>query len=144
MTKGVAGMPELTVQVRLVEGSLSLGTARTHAVAIDRPTDKGGTDQGFLGGELLLVAEGGCFLSNLVAAARAREIALRRCLVAVRGVQADAPPRFAEVIVEVDAEADCPDEELDKLLRIAERGCIVSNTLRGGTSLVVRRAGGGR
>ena len=132
-------MAELTATVRLVDGSLSLATARTHAVAIDRPTDKGGTDQGFLGGELLLVAEGGCFLSNLVAAARAREIVLHRVEATVRGVQADAPPRFVAVQVEVDLVADASADELDKLLQIAERACIVSNTLRDGTSLSVRR-----
>jgi putative redox protein len=133
-------MAELTATIHLVDGSLSLGSARSHSVAVDRPIDRGGSDRGFLGGELLLVAEGGCFLSNLVAAARAREIALRRCVVTVRGVQADAPPRFAEVHVEVDAAADCAGEELDKLLQIAERGCIVSNTLRNGTKLVISRA----
>jgi putative redox protein len=132
-------MAELIATIHLVDGSLSLGSARTHSVAVDRPLDKGGSDRGFLGGELLLVAEGGCFLSNLVAAARVREIALHRCQVTVRGVPADAPPRFAEIHVEVDAAADCSGEELDKLLQIAERGCIVSNTLRDGTTLVIRR-----
>jgi putative redox protein len=68
----------LDVRVQLVEGSVSLASGRGHAVVIDRPVDKGGSDLGFLGGELLLASEGGCFLSNLVAAARAREIVLHR------------------------------------------------------------------
>ena len=135
-------MAELSVRVRLVEGSLSLATSRGHSVTIDRPHDKGGTDQGFLGGELVLAGEGGCFLSNLVAAARARSIDLRRAEVTVRGVQADNPPRFAEVVVAVQIEADAPVAEIDKLLTIAERSCIASNTLRSGTALSVRRATG--
>ena len=132
-------MADLSVRVRLVEGSTLLATARSHGVVIDRPTEKGGADLGFLGGDLLLASEGGCLLSNLVAAAQARGISLDRVDVTVRGVPAEQPARFAEVIVEVDMEAAAGPEELDKLLTIAERGCIVSNTLRGGSALTVRR-----
>ncbi|MDP9369486.1 MAG: OsmC family protein [Chloroflexota bacterium] len=132
-------MADLAVRVRLVEGSTSLATARSHGVVIDRPTDKGGGDLGFLGGELLLASEGGCPLSNLVAAAQARGIRLHQVDVTVRGIPADHPPRFAEVLVEVAMEADASPEDLDTLLTVAERGCIVSNTLRGGTMLTVRR-----
>jgi putative redox protein len=132
---------ELTAKVRMVEGTLSLATSRTHSVAVDRAPEKGGTDLGFLGGELLLASLGGCLMSNLIGAARAREIALHRAEIQVRGVQADAPPRFAEIHAEVDLHADVAAEELDKLVTIAERACMVSNTLRGGTSLIVRRTG---
>jgi putative redox protein len=108
-------------------------------VVIDRPVDKGGSDLGFLGGELLLASEGGCFLSNLVAAARAREIVLHRVNVIVRGTQADAPPRFSEIALDVELDSDATDDEVAKLLQISERACIVSNTLRAGMELVVTR-----
>ncbi|MGI8644143.1 MAG: OsmC family protein [Thermomicrobiales bacterium] len=133
-------MATLDVRVRMVEGSMSVASGRGHAVVVDRPVDKGGTDLGFLGGELLLASEGGCFLSNLVAAAKAREIRLDRVDVMVRGTQADAPPRFAAIALDVVIESDASDEEIAKLLQIAERGCIVSNTLRQGTELTVARA----
>jgi putative redox protein len=135
-------MAELEVRVQLVEGSLSLATCRGHSVTIDRPRDKGGTDQGFLGGELVLAGEGGCFLSNLVAAARARSIDLRRAEVTVRGTQADNPPHFAAVEVAVRIDADAPAAEIDKLLQIAGRSCIASNTLRSGTVLSICRETG--
>ena len=134
-------MAELSVRVQLVEGSTSLATSRSHSVVVDRPAEKGGADLGFLGGELFLAGEGGCLLSTLVAAARGRDIALRRAEVQVRGIQAEHPPRFSEVVVEVELEADAGEEELDKLVLIAERGCIVSNTIRAGTPLTVRRRG---
>ena len=133
-------MATLDVRVRMVEGPMSVASGRGHAVVIDRPLDKGGTDLGFLGGELLLASEGGCFLSNLVAAAKAREITLDRVNVTVRGTQADAPPRFSAIALEVEIASDAADDEIAKLLRIAERGCIVSNTLRQGTELTVARA----
>lgn len=130
-------MATLDVRVQLVEGSVSLASGRGHAVVIDRPVDKGGSDLGFLGGELLLASEGGCFLSNLVAAARARAITLHRVNVIVRGTQADAPPRFSEIALDVEIDSDASDDEVAKLLQISERACIVSNTLRAGTELVV-------
>lgn len=133
-------MATLDVRVRMVEGAMSVASGRGHAVVIDRPVEKGGTDLGFLGGELLLASEGGCFLSNLVAAAKARGITLDRVNVMVRGTQADAPPRFSAVALEVEIVSDAAADEIAKLLQIAERGCIVSNTLRQGTELTVTRA----
>lgn len=131
----------LSVDVRLVEGSTSLATGRTHSVVVDRPIEKGGNDLGFLGGELLLAAQGGCYLSNLVAAARGRNITLRRAVARVSGKLADHPPHFGEITVELDLEADTTDEDLARLMTIAERGCIVTNTLKASTPLVVRRSG---
>lgn len=131
--------PQLAVHVRLVEGSTSLATSRTHSVVVDRPIDKGGSDLGFLGGELFLAAEGGCYLSNLVAAARARDVVLHRVDIHVRGVQAEQPARFAEVFLDVQVEADAGDDEIARLLTIAERGCIVSNTIKAATPLTLRR-----
>jgi putative redox protein len=133
----------LELRVRLVEGTMSVATGRGHGVVIDRPLDRGGTDAGFLGGELLLAGEGGCFLSTLAAAAQSRGIVLRRAAVTVRAVAAAEPPRFAAVTVEVDLEADADAPTVAKLVQLAERGCIASNTLRGGTALtVVRRDAG--
>ena len=129
----------LVARVRMVEGTTSLVSVRTHAVVVDRPQEKGGSDLGPLGGELLLVAEGGCLMSNLVAAAQARNITLVRAEMEVRGEQAQSPARFARIEVDVRLEADAADEDLDKLVTIAERACLVSNTLRAGTELVVRR-----
>jgi putative redox protein len=132
---------DLELRVRLVEGTMSVATGRSHSVVIDRPLDRGGTDFGFLGGELLLAGEGGCFLSTLAAAAQARGIALRRAEVTVRAVAASEPPRFESVTVEAEIDADADDATIAKLLQIAERGCIASNTLRDGVKLAIRRRG---
>ena len=50
----------IEVRVEQVGPSTSKGVARSHTVLIDRPVPKGGADQGPLGGELLLLALGGC------------------------------------------------------------------------------------
>lgn len=128
-----------TITVRLIEGTMSVATGRSHGVVIDRPVERGGTDKGFLGGELLLAGEGGCFLSTLAAAAQARGVTLRRAAVTVSATSDDQPSRFSEIRVEAEIDADADDETVAKLLQIAERGCIATNTLRDGATLTVTR-----
>ena len=133
-------MSDLVATITQVRGTpTSEGVARDHRVLIDRPTAKGGLDQGPMGGELLLVALGGCFMSNLVAAAGARSIPVEGLQVTVRGTLAAAPPRFDAIELEVRGTALGADV-LDKLVTIAERGCIVHNTLAPAVKLTVRRA----
>ena len=137
-------MAEMLVTVAQVNGTMtSEGTAREHRVLIDRPTDKGGRDRGPMGGELLLLALGGCFMSNLIAAAAARGVSVDGLTVDVRATLASAPPRFDAIGLEVHGKT-ADDATLDKLVAIAERACIVHNTLAGGVPLTVRRAGRGR
>ena len=54
-------MPEIGVSLRPAGGSVVVGQARDHTVTIDRPREKEGTDAGPMGGELLLLALGGCY-----------------------------------------------------------------------------------
>ena len=133
-------MASITATVtRVGDTSTSEGIARSHHVLIDRPEAKGGLDRGPMGGELLLLALGGCFMSNLIAAAKARDVVTERLAVTVRGELDDAPARFSAIDVEVDAGASDP-AMVDKLMTIAARGCIVHNTLAPGVKLSLRRA----
>lgn len=130
----------IEVEVRQVGPSTAEGEARGHRVTVDRPADKGGADAGMMGGEYLLVALGGCFMSNLLAAVAAREADVRNARLRVVGTLASAPSRYT--MVELTVEADAPDRELlRKLVEIADRGCIVANTLRAAVDLRVRVAG---
>lgn len=132
-------MPTIAVEVRQVEATpTSEGIARTHRVLIDRPKDKGGLDRGPLGGELLLLAWGGCFMSNLMAAAKARELSVSGLKVVVQGELGDAPAHIDSAIMEVYG-ASSDEEAFLKVIQIAERGCLVTNTLRRGIRVEVRR-----
>jgi putative redox protein len=52
-------MADLMVTVKqLKDTPTSAGSARQHQVVIDRPKEKGGLDEGAMGGELLLLALG--------------------------------------------------------------------------------------
>ncbi len=109
---------------------------RGHKIKIDRPTAKDGTDQGPMGGELFLAALGGCFMSNLLAAIKARSAEVSQIQTEVIGTLGDSPARF--VALELRVTAECPDPLLfEKLVEIAERGCIMVNTLKGKLDLKV-------
>ena len=130
-----------TVQIRIDQAGPATSTTRVrgHRISVDRPLEKGGEDRGPMGGELILVGLGGCFASNLLAAIRARQAPVGRVSTTVTATLAESPSRFGAIDLSVSAE--CRDAALlQKLVAIAERGCIAANTLRGGVKLTVRVA----
>jgi putative redox protein len=126
---------QIRVQLRQVSATASEASIRNHRTLVDRPAEKGGSDLGPMGGELFLAAVGGCFLSNLFAAIRARELNLSDVAVEVAGTLAESPARFVEIDLLVTSES-AERNALERLVEIADRGCIMMNTLR--ATLVLR------
>ena len=89
-----------------------------------------------MGGELMLMGVGGCFLSNLLAAARERGQPVTGVEVEVSAGVAGPPTRYTDVEIRVRAEGVEP-ELLSRLVTIAERGCIATATLRAGSPITV-------
>jgi len=129
-------MNQITVELSRDGAAATRTQIRGHDVVIDRPAASQGTDAGPMGGELLLAAIGGCFMSTLIAAARARDIAVDDATCQVIGTFADRPRRFGSIEVLVSSDHCAPDE-FEHLVLIAEQGCIVMNTLRGDLGLKV-------
>jgi putative redox protein len=128
---------EMKVELHQVSASTSKAIVRDHSVFIDRPLAKGGVDLGPMGGELFLVSVGGCFMSNLLAAIRARDARISDVRTEVAATLADSPSRFVRIeLLVTGSGADMA--MLDKLVEIADRGCIMMNTLRGTLDLTVR------
>ena len=126
----------LEARVHQASPTAGQGTVRTHHIVIDRPVDKGGTDRGPLGGELLLLSLGGCFLSNLLAAVASRSADVSNIQVAVTATIGGVPERIEAM--EMRVTATYSDAELmRKLVAIAERGCLVTNTLRTALDITV-------
>ena len=122
-------MTQLEARIEQVGPSTSKATVRSHTAFVDRSAAKGGADRGPAGGEYLLVAWGGCFMSHLLAAIRSREAAISDVRVSVTGTMDGAPERFTSLTLTVEATHGDPDL-LRKLVAMAERSCQVSNTLR--------------
>ena len=131
----------ISVDIEQVGPSTGSATAGAHTVFVDRPLDKGGSDRGPRGGEYLLIAIGGCFLSTLLSAVKTRGADVSDVHVAVVGTIDGTPERFESMALHVTAKyAD--EDVMHKLVEIAERGCLVSNTLKDAVrlSVIVQRA----
>jgi putative redox protein len=122
-------MNQMHVQLRQVGASTSEALLGNHRVLIDRPAAKGGADSGPMGGELFLASVGGCFMSNLLAAIQARGADVSDVRTEVIGTVADSPARFTAIELCIIAQSASP-HVLERLVQIADRGCIMMNTLR--------------
>jgi len=126
----------VSVEIEQVGASTGSASARSHTVLVDRPVDKGGNDRGALGGEYLLISLGGCFLSTLLAAVRTREAEVSNVRVSVTGTIGGVPERFESMALRVSAKYEDADL-MRKLVAMAERGCLVTNTLKDAVALSV-------
>ncbi len=128
---------QITVQVNQAGPSASEGLSRTHRIRMDRPESKGGENRGPMGGEVLLMGLGGCFMSNLLAAVAARDAVVTDVQLVISGMLENSPPRYSAVELLVSAEYT-DREDMEKLITIAERGCIVANTLKEAVKLNIQ------
>lgn len=126
----------MKIELRQVSTSASEAVVRKHRVLIDRPNDKGGSDSGPMGGELFLASIGGCFMSTLLAAIHARNADVSDVRAEVIGTLAETPKRFS--CVELNVEAQGSSKEIERLVAIADKGCIMMNTLRGVLDVRIR------
>jgi putative redox protein len=128
---------QIKAVVRQVSTSTSEATARQHRSYVDRPEAKGGSDKGPMGGELMLMGIGGCFMSNLLAAAKANGLVVTDLAVDVAATMADdAPGRFTEIALRVSGGGN-DREALRGIVATAERNCVSVNTVRGAVRLTV-------
>jgi putative redox protein len=75
-------------------------------------------------------------MSNLLAAIKARKTDIAEVEVIVSAKLVDSPPQIDAINIAVSAK--CSDFSLlKKLITVAERNCIVSNTLRGCVEITV-------
>jgi putative redox protein len=130
---------EIKIAIHQTAASTSEAAIRQHKLLIDRPAAKGGDDQGPMGGELFLAAIGGCFMSNLLAAIKGRQADVSDAQTEVIGILAESPSRFTAVELNITAKYS-DREQFEKLVEIADRGCIMMNTLRGKLDIKVRIA----
>jgi len=125
-----------TAVVRQVGPSTGRVTVRGHTFLVDRPESKDGADRGPMGGEFIVAGLAGCFMSNILAAIRARSEKVTDVEVRASAEVTGTPPRMSAFTLSVSADHDDP-ELMKRLITIAERGCIASNTLSEGSAISV-------
>jgi uncharacterized OsmC-like protein len=111
----------------------------------------GGTGLQACSGDMLLQALVACAGVTLQAVATALGIELRNGSVRAEGdldmrgtlgVAKDAPVGFRAIRLHFDLDTDAPPAQLDTLIRLTERYCVILQTLRGAPAVDVSRATG--
>jgi len=133
----------LTAEVALKRDLCSEAKMRDHVVLIDSSKDEGGDDLGPAPTELFLAALGGCIMINISRIAGRMRIDLRSVRMKISGMKEhnEHPSSFTELHVNVAIDANTNNNaKLEKLVRLAEENCTVSNTLRKAVVPIVRLA----
>ncbi len=147
--------PASAIVTLIANGSLgdgitcSVETGRAVAVAGLHPAS-GGDGSALCSGDLLLQALAACAGVTMTAVASSLAVKVRggvhvEGVLDFRGtlaVDSDAPVGFREIHLTFDLESDATDDQLDTLVRLTERYCVVFQTLAGTPALTVahRRA----
>ena len=118
-----------------------------HAAGLHPAT--GGSGLELCSGDMLLEALVACAGVTLKAVATALAIPLRNGNVSAEGdldfrgtlgVAKDAPVGFREIRLRFDLDTDAPQEQLDQLLKLTERYCVVYQTIKAGPPVDVKLA----
>lgn len=145
-----AALVTLHAEGSLGEGiSCSVATGRAIAQAGLHPAT-GGDGSLLCSGDMLLEALAACAGVTLRSVAASLEIPIRGGRVIVEGdldfrgtlaVTKDAPVGFTDIRLRFDLDADATDDQLDTLVRLTERYCVVLQTLTASPTLSVTRNG---
>lgn len=138
----------LRAKGRLDEANIAckVETGRALAVAGLHPASSG-TGLELCSGDMLLEALVACAGVTLKAVATALAIPLRSGVVSAEGdldfrgtlgVAKDAPVGFSQIRLTFEVDTDAPQEQLDQLLKLTERYCVVYQTIRNGPATEVR------
>jgi len=114
---------------------------RDNVVTADSDSDEGGRNLGPAPTELFLAALGGCIMINISRIAKRMRIELKSVRMRILGIkeQKDRPSSFVELNVDATIDAHTVDHaRLEKLVRLSEENCTVSNALRNAAAPTVR------
>ena len=129
-------MPQTSVEIRTVTGtSLAVGSSGARTVTIDRAKEAGGLGLGFNGGELLLLAIGGCYSNDVYREAAKRGLRVQNVEVKVTADWAGEPVRAQNVCFSVSVEAEATAQEILDLIHHTDSVAEIPNSLRLGTAV---------
>ena len=134
-------MPQTTVEIRTLERtSLAVGSAGPRTVTIDRAKEAGGLGLGFNGGELMLLAIGGCYSNDIYREAAKRAIKVHHVDVRVTADWGGDPVRAQNVAFSVVIQADACEQDILDLIHDTDRIAEIPNSLRLGTEVKLTNA----
>jgi putative redox protein len=134
-------MSQTRVEIRTIDGgSLAVGSSGPRTVTIDRSKEAGGLGLGFNGGDLLLLAIGGCYSNDIYREAAKRGLTVNAVRVTVDADWGGDPVRAQNVTFSVIVEADAREAEILELIRHTDSVAEIPNSLRLGTNVTLGKA----
>ena len=106
---------------------------RHHVIIIDSGKEEGGNDLGPAPTETFLAALGACLMTNISRLGQKMRLGLKSVNMDITGTKEynEHPASFVTLNVNVSIEAITRDrEKLERLVKLAEENCTVSNTLK--------------
>ena len=117
-----------------------LGIARSPTLTIDRPEQAGGMGLGFNGGELLLLAIGGCYCNDIFREAAKLGMVIKSVQVDVQADWGGDPVRAQNVTYSTRIEAEASEAAILALIEQTDRVAEIPNSLRLGTPVLLTEA----
>jgi uncharacterized OsmC-like protein len=129
-------MAQTTVSIRTMHGATAAaGWSNGRSIVVDRPESAGGLGIGFSGGELLLLAIGGCYCNDLFREAQKAGVPVNSVHIDVSCNWDGDPVRARDVKFCVRVESPAPEGEIADLIRHTDRVAEIPNSLRYGTQV---------
>lgn len=134
-------MSQTNVKVQTVlNACVAVGWSGQHTLTIDRTEQAGGMGLGFSGGELLLLAIGGCYCNDIFREAEKRGITVKGVQVNVQADWGGEPVRAQNVTYSTKVEAEASETEILDLIEHTNRIAEIPNSLRLGASVTLAEA----
>ncbi|MGE5323182.1 MAG: OsmC family protein [Actinomycetota bacterium] len=132
-------MAQTKVTLRNLSGaSTALGWSGSRSLCIDRSESAGGLGVGFNGGELLLLAVGGCYFNDLFREAAKMGIEVDKVSIEVEADWAGEPLRATNLSFSVKVESPASRSRIEELILHTDRVAEIPNSLRYGTEVKLR------
>ena len=131
-------MVQTSVRVRTVQDAcVAVGWTGHRTLTIDRPEQAGGMGLGFNGGELMLLAIGGCYYNDLFREAAKLGVVIKSVQVDVQADWGGEPVRAQNVIYSTRVEAEASEAAILALIEQTDRVAEIPNSLRLGTPVML-------
>ena len=131
-------MAQTSVRVRTVQDAcVAVGWTGHRTLTVDRPEQAGGMGLGFNGGELLLLAIGGCYCNDLFREATKLGMVIKSVQVDVQADWGGDPVRAQNVTYSTRIEAEASEAAILALIEQTDRVAEIPNSLRLGTPVML-------
>jgi organic hydroperoxide reductase OsmC/OhrA len=131
-------MAQTSVRVRTVQDAcVAVGWTGNRTLTVDRPEQAGGMGLGFNGGELLLLAIGGCYCNDVFREAAKLGMLIKSVQVDVQADWGGEPVRAQNVTYSTRIEAEASEADILALIDQADRVAEIPNSLRFGTPVML-------